>query len=365
MRELNVEAAARYIRTLRDHRDEVVDAIAADGWPEAMARAGLKLHWETWDIELLRQSIRRELAVIDDSDRHRWSWPQSVHHIWPALPGAGMTPVLIGMLLGIDQAVRPSRRGRHFAHQVARWAPWEVLEPGEEWRDTELVVASGSDETIEKIRRQLGAGGRVVGYGHRVSLVVIDDDGDAKLDELAECTAKDVVMWHQQGCFSARAVLFCGGEDRQKRFAKLLAQAIAEYEARWEAEDIGDAELATRAQNLGIAQMKTGVFCEGIGYVRCDDEAFDGSREAIHSVTVHRIAGPQDVGQAVQVAPGQLQGVAMGGSWRRRRNGWIDVLGAIGATRICPIGTLQAPPADWWHDGRPNALSWARVVSVD
>jgi hypothetical protein len=33
-------------------------------------------------------------------------------------------------------------------------------------------------------------------------------------------------------------------------------------------------------------------------------------------------------------------------------------LAAWGATRICPVGSMQAPPVTWRHDGRPglNAL---------
>ena len=46
--------------------------------------------------------------------------PRSITHVWPALPGAGVTPVLLAAQLGIEhQSIRPSSRGRHFAERFA------------------------------------------------------------------------------------------------------------------------------------------------------------------------------------------------------------------------------------------------------
>ncbi len=360
---LNRQATTEYIEGLFADRDALVDAIVADGWPQEMARAGLRLHRQTWDVDRLAEAVDAELSAVVPSPRHRIVWPSRVHHIWPAMPGAGITPVLVGMLLGIEQRVRPSSRGRNVAAYAARSAPWELIEPGGGWEDADLVVVSGTDETVRSVRETMAGRGRVVGYDHRVSFTVVDDAEQVDLEEVAGAVGRDVVMWHQQGCFSTRAVLFCGPVGRRREFARLLAAAIAKWEETWGAEEVDEASAAERAQAMGVAQMQGEVFCEGVGFVALTEEAFDGRRPSIHSVTVHPVEGPEGLDEAVGVPGGDLQAAALGGGGRRRGE-WVEALCQLGVTRICAVGRLQAPPADWWHDGWANALSWGRVVTI-
>lgn len=365
--EIRRSETRQFVDALWAHERELVDAIVADGWPESMVQAGLKMHRQSWDVDALAESLKTELRGVAESRHHRLVWPTWVHHIWPALPGAGVGPVLVAMLLGIPQRVRPSRRGMAFARYFADLAGLELIEPGEDYNDADLVVVSGHDDTVEAVRRAKKPGGRVVGYGHRVSLALVIDDpsGSVALSTIARKIASDVVMWHQQGCFSVRAVLFCGSHERRRHFCRHLAEQIAEREKVWAADDPGDAELAARAQALGVAEMRGEVWCQGVGYVRAADTPFDGEHEAIHSVTVHSVDDAGALAQAVDVAPDQLQGVAIAGAWRRHRQRWIAALARLGATRVAPAGALQSPPATWWHDGQPNALSWARMVTFD
>lgn len=360
MRALERELVERLVREFWWRGEEVVAAVVADGWPEAMVRAGFSRHEETWDVAALAGALEAELQAVA-GERYELLWPERVHHIWPALPGAGMTPVLVGALWGLKQAVRPSSRGLNFGRLVAEIFGWELIEPGEPWEDAGVVVVSGSDATVAEIKKRVQSTTRVVGYGHRVSLVLIVDGPGVDLEELARGVAQDVVLWHQQGCFSPRAVLFAPdpdkntheNADRERDFCRLLAREIAHYEEVWGAKDVGEAALGQRAQALGLAQMMGPVFSEGLGYVRPVEGPFTGTLEAVHSVTVHRhIAVREGV---------SLQGLALGGavdeSWRARAL-------KFGATRICEVGRLQVPPAWWWHDGMPNALSFARVVSL-
>lgn len=358
--------AAEYVAKLRSKRQALVDAAVADGWPAAMAVAGFDGHFQTWDIDGLARSLAREVALIEKSPHLHWVAPKKVHHLWPALPGAGLAPVLAGLLLGLPQAVRPSSRGSHLAAQLAHGAPWELLGPKDCWEAADTVVISGGDDTVAAVSDAVAATTKVVGYGHRVSLAVVDDgDGQADLQAAASELAKDVVMWHQRGCFSVRAILFCGGDKRRRQFCVDLAAAIGRCEQLWAADAPGEADLAARAQALGLAQMRGEIFCEGLGYVRFEAAPFDGAKEAVHSVTVHPVAGPADVADAVALERDSIQGVAMAGGWRKRREKWIAALGSLGATRIAAAGTMQAPPAQWWHDGQPNGLCLGRVVTVD
>lgn len=365
MFKLALQRARDYLHALWADEESLVEAIVADGWPEEMARAGLTMHRRCWDAEGLSQAVDAELGPVLDSTDHRFVAADRVHHIWPALPGAGLAPVVVGMMLGSSQAVRPSSRGRNFAKTAARHGDFDLLEPDDDWEGADRVVISGGDKTLATVQQKMVGRGEVVGYGHRVSFaVVVDQESSVDLEEAAAKVARDVVMWHQRGCFSALAVLFCGSVSRRRIFCKALAKDIAGLEDRWGTEGITEAQWASRAQALGLAQMKGEVFVEGIGYVRVDDGPFEGSVEAVHSVTVHGIDGAQDIEEAVALPVRQVQGVAIFGAWTEESNRWLGALGATGATRICKAGELQEPPPNWWHDGRPNALSLGRVMTV-
>src|SRR5690554_2166522 len=168
-----------------------------------MARQGMIFGRETWQIEVIARAFEAEIADLAESSGLEGAAglealrrPQSIVHIWPALPGAGLTPVLYGALLGAPQWIRPSRRGRHFAEYIAqRWpqeaAPLGLLEPGDVWDFAEITVVSGSDETVAEVRNivaKSGAGRRriVTGYGHRVSFCVLVDGPTMALDDLAK-----------------------------------------------------------------------------------------------------------------------------------------------------------------------------------
>ena len=364
---LRRERTKRFVEALWARKDQMVDAIVSDGWPRKMTHAGLAMHRKSWDVETIAQGLEEELSAVQTSAVHRLVWPSSVHHIWPALPGAGLTPVLVAMLLDIPQAIRPSSRGTAFAQQVKDIGGPPLVEPGENWRDTDLVVVSGTDETLQQIRQMMSGRGRVVGYGHRVSFALVVDDKPESVDvaTIADALATDVVMWRQSGCFSVRAVLFCGSKERRRAFCRNLARAIGRREREWGADDAPDVLLQARAQALGVAQMRGEVFCEGIGFVRCEDAPFTGRQEAINSVTVHSVDDVDALQQVVDIAAHQIQGVALAGAWRTEANAWIDTLARLGATRIAEPGTMQCPSARWWHDGRPNGLDWARVVTVE
>ena len=42
-----------------------------------------------------------------------------------------------------------------------------------------------------------------------------------------------------------------------------------------------------------------------------------------------------------------------------------DTLGALGVSRICPIGSMQLPPLSWRHGGRPRVGDLVRWVGLE
>ena len=383
-------AVRAFVDGLFADQDALVEAVVGDGWPEQMVREGFSLHRQTWTADDLDQALRAELSglggaaalehFVEDPAgcRVRLERPKSVVHIWPALPGAGLTPVLFGALVGASQWIRPSSRGRNFARQVAdvwqqaagKGAPEiNLLAPDDDWTFGEVIVISGSDETVSEVRRRarVAAGARrtvVTGYGHRVSFAVVVDDEKLDVDEVAARLATDTVLWHQTGCFSPRAVVFCGSKRRLEIFGKALGDAIGRAEQRLGATELDRGQLAGRAQTRGVAEFTTTVWGDGIGWVQKIDGPFSGERIAAHTLGLHRIESIDELAEEVEVPSTQLQGVALqapDAGFER----WAAALAELGATRVCRPGRLQAPPAGWPHDGRPNVLEWLRATVTD
>ena len=307
--------------------EDAISAVVADGWPEPMVRDGFRLHGQTWDVDAISHEIQRENVPVERLPKH-------VQHVWPALPGAGISPLLYSYLVGVPRnSFRPSSRGTN----LARFAQEIGLERQDEIY-ADVVVASGSDDTIAALRT-LGHG-RVVGYGHRVSIALA-----SKIDAVGH--AADVVMWHQQGCFSLRGVVFVGSEGDARTFCAELALQIAEHERRWDARPSAPG-LGQRAQALGVAEFTSEVFRAEFGFVTLSSESLDGAWRAPHTVQVVRVDSPAEIAAAVAVGSHHLQGVSIDDEQFR------DVALGLGATRVCRPGLLQAPEPDWQHDGLPN-----------
>lgn len=316
-------------------------AVVADGWPSAMVEAGFELHRKSWDVAAIAEDVARQM-------RPGVPLPTSMVHIWPALPGAGVSPVLFAALAGVPvQGVRASSRLKNFSEFVG---DGQVAELTDAYEDAEVVVVSGSDETVQAVRER--ARGRVVGYGHRVSVAIIEEG--AASEDVARKVAHDVVMWHQQGCFSVRAVIFVGGMKRAEEFGGWVGDFINEWEGTWNAVPWDFGSASRRAQARGVAELIGDVYGPGFGFVATTDAPFRGQTLAPQAITLHVVQNLQAALQTIEVPSHQRQGVALALS-ESNTDHWSGVLMASGFTRVCAPGELQAPPASWQHDGRPNA----------
>lgn len=400
------------VSRLEERSEAGVRAMVEDGWPEELARAGIADHLETWDSRAIARAVAWEIDRGEDSSRSLeriWRPPDSVAHLWPALPGAGVTPVLFGGAVGANQWIRPSRRCAHFADWFERcwqqvdvedWPSIEMMSPEETGVEElseavgsglQAVVVSGNDDTVAQVRSDVHDWSNeradqrvtVTGYGHRLSFAVVPpaeamlSGADIGVESAAERIARDVVMWHQSGCFSVRAVFVAGGEERRDVWAEAIGEAIVGWENHWDAEPTDAAALDARAARKGLADFegtRRPAESDGFGFADICDASWSlpsDEPDVPHVVEVYSIpAEPAGLAEAIDVPARHLQAGALAGlpvysEWGSKHlRRWIGALTDLGLTRVAPIGELQRPPAGWLHDGMSNVDGWGRWTTV-
>lgn len=237
--------------------------------------------------------------------------------------------------------------------------------------DAGCLLATGSDETIARVRAGARPGTRIVAYGHRLSIAVIA--ADALAAETAAALSRDVAGWDQLGCLSAIAIFSVGAADAAiDDFAEALADALATREQEQPRGALDpDAAARLRAECDG-ARLRQGA---GSDLRVLADEALRWAviREAdaelrpapLHRfVRIHPVPDRAALERAVRPLSRHLAGVALAG-FGDDHTDVAETLAALGASRICRPGLLQTPPLGWHHDNQPLLLPLARISDLE
>lgn len=222
--------------------------------------------------------------------------------------------------------------------------------------EAECVVATGSDETIAAVRARMAPGRRLVAHGHRLSLAALGDAGCTP--EVAARLALDVALWDQLGCLSPLAVYV--PEARVPAVGEALASALADLERRLPrgaidprgaaAFSAARAEAELRAASGRAVRVHAGD--GGAWTVVCEDALAVRAAPLHRFVRVFPVTGTAQLLDALRPYAAHLAGVALAG-FGDEQDGLAARLRALGATRVCEPGALQAPPLDWRRDGQP------------
>ncbi len=309
-----------------------------DGWSLPMAKKGWELHSKTWrDLECVREQIE------GTEDRRP---VREVCHVWPALPGAGVSPVLFGILCGVEkQDIKASRRGTHFANYFAEKAkPYGVsLVESPDYSSYDRLIVSGSEETLAHFS---ALNANLIGFGHRESIAIVDASFRNFLG-----LVQDISQWRQQGCFSVRAIFFVG--QGVEEFMVRLAAALSRP---YNAPIYSESELVTRLQKRALLEMTSRIIVdpekatENIAWVHACQGAWGGASPAPGCVDVLHVQDVESLLSMIAIPAHQRQGVALGFQDKMLGKKLIE----SGFTLISQVGEMQSPPLSWQHDGRSN-----------
>ncbi|HYF77121.1 MAG TPA: acyl-CoA reductase [Symbiobacteriaceae bacterium] len=381
--------AERWLDPLDPVRQEAErEMVGSTGLAPAMIRRGLDDMIRR--VQGLSLALDSDLGTREALDGFFWRAPGVWSRAWgPGLltcifsgnvPGLPAFDMAMGLALKSAVLVRPPAEEPVFAALFARTIAEEdeglgrclgVVRWGhdETWpyEQAGAVLAYGSDQTIAAIRRLVPPGVRFVGHGHKISFACVAREAcDA---QTAARLAYDVTMYDQQGCVSPHMAFVERGEtlspaefaqavgvelerlaDEMPRRKLTAAEAMAVRGARDEAEFTADAVYGSQG-DLAWAVIHNEV-------------------PAFLPSTLNRVLRTFAVDDLAQVGPvvaphaGYLQTVAFAGPVERRAE-VAEALGALGVSRVCPVGRVQEPSPLWRHDGHFTVGSLVRWLDIE
>jgi hypothetical protein len=171
-----------------------------------------------------------------------------------------------------DVRVRPSRREPEMTELLreASGGAFRVvseLEP----EAGDHVWAYGGDDAIDEIRKALPAGCVFHPHGPGYGVAVVESAANGRLAAAARAIASDVVPFDQRGCLSPRVVTFVGDERGARAFAREVAAALEELEARIPLGTLDSAEAADVARFRDTARYAGELLPAGSGWVSLPD----------------------------------------------------------------------------------------------
>ena len=188
------------------------------------------------------------------------------------------------------------------------------------------------------------------------------------LAEAAAAIARDVSLWDQLGCLSPLAVYAMGGPRDADRAAEALAEALAAAQERWPRGRVETAAAAAIANERSEAELRAAA---GRDVALHAGDSFTVVREEdtlprpapLHRfVRVHPVTDTASLIEAIRPLGPHLAAVGISGF------GSTEVarpLAALGASRVCPVGSMQAPPLAWRHDNRGVLLPMTRLADLE
>jgi hypothetical protein len=229
----------------------------------------------------------------------------------------------------------------------------------------DVVVAFGGDDALRAIRARCGAETRFVPFGHRASLGRLTRDDVAAFDDaLADRIVRDALLYDGEGCLSLHALFVDAVAPELERVATVLGAACERVALEFPV-GVRDAHVGARTaayRNLAAfrAAAGGGAVVRGADAVLViDPPADDGPPFLPRVLPVH--GGDDDALERYVERlrlPVQALGVAA------TAPAAIALAARIGAVRVAPFGTMQAPPAAGHHGGRPRIGDFVRWIDT-
>jgi hypothetical protein len=227
----------------------------------------------------------------------------------------------------------------------------------------DCVTATGSDETLAAIRRNVPDRVRFLGYGHRVSFAYLAGGAlrRSTARQTAARAAADVVAWNQLGCLSPH-VIYVEREAAvtPEQFAELLAEELAAREKIEPRGELPKATAAAIASRRALYDVRAAHSPDTRSWQSQNSTAWTVVYESDplfqpsclnRFVYVKAVADLKTALESADNVRGKVSTVGLAAP-EDKASEMAAQLARWGVTRVCPVGEMQNPPLTWRHDGR-------------
>ena len=368
------------------------------GLSPAMIRHVLPLIFREYRAAKIETLCVDELGCLEVFDRYVPSTsgqkcasgpPLMTHVLAGNVPGAGLDSVIFSLLVksatlvktSSAEPVLPALFARSIQDidpnlgaclSVVSWPGGNVELEDLAYGRADMVVASGSDASLAAIRKRTR--GQFIGYGHKVSFGLVTKESLTDAKEIAHKAAYDVALYDQQGCLSPQLIYVEeGGAVTPEEFAALLAVGLAHWQTELPRGPVPpEVSTAIRGvrdeaewQALAGKDVVLHTSPQGTDWTVVYDTAPTFVQSPLYrTIRVKPLRNIPQLGEILDAWQPYLEAVGVAAGPERLAT-LTDTLGALGVSRVCPIGTMQLPPLSWRHGGRPRVGDLVRWVGVE
>ncbi len=390
---------ARFLDSASAAYQEAVARLPEEtGLSPEMIRHTLPLIFQEYRSAKLMELLDNELGAASTLDRFEPTWrgerracgfPLITQVLAGNIPGAGLDGVIFALLVKSATLVKTASAAPFLPLQFARvlnevdpelgqclaivsWSGGNTALEEVAFSRADIVLASGSDESLAAIRRRTR--GRFLGYGHKISFAVIDKNSLPNAPTLAQRAAYDVTLFDQQGCLSPQLIYVQdGGAATPPEFAALLAQGLAYWQQQLPRGAIPPAasmairRLRDQAEWQALAGKDVMLYASPHGTewtVLYEAEPTFAPSPLYRTVRVKPFYSFTQLAELLTPMRPFLEaaGVAIAAEQFAQA---VELLGQAGVSRICPIGAMQPPPLSWRHGGRPRLADLVRWAEIE
>jgi Acyl-CoA reductase (LuxC) len=252
------------------------------------------------------------------------------------------------------------------AARAHAWAGGDDAAESALFEHANAVIAFGRDETLRAIRARCGADTRFTGFGHRASIGRLTRADVAAFDDaLADRIVRDALVYDGEGCLSPHALFVDADGAELSRVAAALAAACERAVVEFPGGRRAPAREAATAAYRNLAAFRA---AGGRGAVfRAGDAALvvDPPRDEAPPFlprVIPLIPGHGDAALAGYVAAHRLPVQAIGVVTADAAA--VALADRIGAVRVAPFGTMQAPALGGHHGGAPRIADFVRWIDL-
>ncbi|MBK1829663.1 hypothetical protein JIN77_02915 [Verrucomicrobiaceae bacterium R5-34] len=316
------------------------------------------------DSSALSDWVAAELGRADALDRFRPHGPLRSRAIAPAhilhivsgnTPHAAFQSLLRGLLLGSHNTIKLPSSG---LPELTRWvgslpdalhalvvSTTELTDS--HWQRANVVVAIGSDATMQQVQEQIRPDQTFIPHGHKLSIGVVTAD----FEQAATLAAKDSSLFNQRGCLSPHAI-YVQGDAR--KFATLMAQKMARFNQHTPAESLSLSEagavanLRETTRFLAANGDTTELWHSGdLAWTVIWENDSTLKLSCLNRCVYIKPLPEPCTAETLGAEAHYLSTIAL----HPFDPDLAERLAELPAHRICPLGKSQEPSLFWHHDG--------------